>query len=396
MRIAIFAETYLPYLSGVTVSTETLARSLGAAGHEVVLVAPSPAAGVDPGTAGALGPDPTYAWLPSVQLPAAPPGYRVPLPAPSAASRIVEDFAPEVIHAQSPFVSGLMARRLARRLGVPLVFTHHTRFADYRHYAGPLAGLAGRASTVWLDAWWKGCAGVIAPSDDLAVEIRAALGPRRRPLIRAIPTGVNVAAIAATEEGHPRRESGWPMDSIVLVSVGRVASEKSVDLLVEAVAAAVEREPRLRLLLVGGGGAEADVAERAARLGIGDRVRVTGLVPHELAMSLLRASDVFVFASRTETQGLVLAEALSAGVPVVAMDGPGVSDSVRHRLDGIVVAAEPSEGRTARLATGILELASHPRRRARFAAAARLGAERFDVGARVEQVVAFYRDVTPR
>ena len=393
MRIAVFGETYLPYLSGVTVSTETLARSLGAAGHDVVLAAPAPLIGVDPGTAGANGPDPTYAWLPSVQLPMAPPGYRIPLLRPSSATRLVEDFAPDLIHAQSPFVSGLMARRMARRLAVPLVFTHHTRFADYRHYAGPLAGAAGRMSSIWLDAWWKGCAGIIAPSDDLAAEIRQALGPRRRPLVRAIPTGVDVAAIAATGEGHPRRESGWPMDSIVLVSVGRVAPEKNVGLLIEALAVAIEQEPRLRLLLVGGGGAETEVAERAVQLGVADRVRITGLVPHAVAMSWLRAADLFVFASRTETQGLVLAESLSAGVSVVAVEGPGVRDSVRDRVDGIVISAEPGADRAARLAKAILELASHPRRRARFAAAARLGAERFDAAARAEEVVAFYRDV---
>jgi len=141
LRVAVFAETYLPYLSGVTVATEALARGLRAAGHDVLLVAPRPAAGVEPGTAGALGPDPRLAWLPSFGVPGpAPAGYRVPWPIPSATLRSAAAFTPELVHAQSPFTSGLMARRLARRLGVPLVFTHHTRFGDYRHYLGPLAG----------------------------------------------------------------------------------------------------------------------------------------------------------------------------------------------------------------------------------------------------------------
>ncbi|HEX2194748.1 MAG TPA: glycosyltransferase, partial [Candidatus Limnocylindria bacterium] len=123
-RVAIFAETYLPYLSGVTVSTEALARGLGSLGHRVLLAAPRPARGESPGTAGAPGPEPEYAWLPSYQPPLpAPPGYRMPLPLPSEALRRARQFGPDVLHAQSPFVSGLMARRTAQRAGVPLVFT---------------------------------------------------------------------------------------------------------------------------------------------------------------------------------------------------------------------------------------------------------------------------------
>ncbi|MEP6808336.1 MAG: glycosyltransferase, partial [Chloroflexota bacterium] len=111
LRIAIFGESYLPYLSGVTVSTEALARGLRAAGHEVLLVVPRPARGAEAGTAGALGPDPQIAWLPSFQVPGpAPTSYRVPWPIPSAAPRAAAAFQPQIIHAQSPFTSGVMAR----------------------------------------------------------------------------------------------------------------------------------------------------------------------------------------------------------------------------------------------------------------------------------------------
>ncbi|HEX9737735.1 MAG TPA: glycosyltransferase, partial [Candidatus Limnocylindria bacterium] len=114
MRVAIFGESYLPHLSGVTVSTETLARGLGALGHQVLLIVPRPRSGSDPGTAGAPGPDPEVAWLPSYHLPPAPPGYRTPVPLPSAALRRAVAFAPDVVHANSPFSSGIMARAVAR------------------------------------------------------------------------------------------------------------------------------------------------------------------------------------------------------------------------------------------------------------------------------------------
>nr|MDQ2935329.1 glycosyltransferase [Chloroflexota bacterium] len=144
MRVAIFTETYLPYLSGVTVSTEALARGLGRAGHDVLLVAPRPRRGADPGSAGAVGPEPIYAWLPSYE-PAVlvPPGYRMPIPvAWGAGRRAAIAFEPQIVHTQSPFASGLLANEVSRRLSAPLVFTHHTRFADYRHYLGALAAPA--------------------------------------------------------------------------------------------------------------------------------------------------------------------------------------------------------------------------------------------------------------
>jgi 1,2-diacylglycerol 3-alpha-glucosyltransferase len=394
LRVAIFGESYLPYLSGVTVSTETLARGLGALGHTVLLVVPRPLRGAEPGSAGARGPDPEIAWLPSVHLPSAPPGYRTPIPTLSRALRRAAAFAPDVVHANSPFTSGLMARAVARRAGAPMVFTHHTRFADYGHYLGPLAPVSGRAADAWLAAWWAGCAAIVAPSEALAEEIRAALGARRVPTVRAIPTGIDVAAIAALPEGHPRRRAGWrPGVDTVLVSVGRVAPEKSVEVLVEAFAIAARRRPRLRLLLVGGGPAETAVARAAAAAGLADRVQVTGRLPRDEALSLAKAGDLFVFASQTETQGLVLAEALAAGLPVVAVDGPGITETLRPGVDAVVVAADPAATRADRLAAGIGSLLGNRRRRERMAAEAVTGAIRFDADRRVAEVADLYAEV---
>ena len=393
LRVVIFGESYLPYLSGVTVSTETLARGLGALGHRVLLVVPRPAGDAEPGTAGGSGPDPEVAWLPSYHAPPAPPGYRMPLPVPSAALRRAAAFDPDVVHAQSPFVSGLMARAVARRTGAPLVFTHHTRFGDYGHYLGPLAGVSGRAADAWLSAWWAGCAGIVAPSDDLATEIRAALGTRRRPVVRVIPTGVEVAAIAALPEGHPRRLAGWPHDSIVLVSLGRVAHEKSVGVLVDAFLRAARRRPRLRMLFVGGGPAESAVRARAAEAGVAGRIHVTGRLPRDEALALVKASDVFIFASQTETQGLVLAEALAAGLPVVAVEGSGIMATLRAGVDAEVVSAEPASTRAERLGVAAGALVGDQRRRGRMAAAAVEGASRFDARARVARVAELYREL---
>ena len=394
LRLAIFTESYFPYLSGVTVSTETLARGLGAAGHEVLLAAPRPSAGTEAGSDGASGPEPEYAWLPSYQAPPpAPPGYRMPLPVPSDALRRAREFAPDVVHAQSPFISGLMARRLAQHLRAPLVFTHHTRFADYSHYLGPLARPGARVVEAYLRDFWGGCAAVVAPGGELASEISARLGRRRRPLVRVIPTGVEVGMIQGLPARDLRERFGWPADSVVAVSVGRLAAEKSVALLVEAFARAASTDERLRLLLVGGGPAEAALRERAAAPDLHGRAALAGRLPRLEALALAKGADLFVFASRTETQGLVLAEALAAGLPVLALAGPGVEDSVRDGVDGTVIRGAGEGELGARLAEALGGLAGDAPRRARMAAAAAADARRFDVAARIGVAVQLYNEV---
>ena len=393
LRVAIFAESYLPYLSGVTVSTETLARGLGAAGHRVLLVGPRPGGDGLPGTSGARGPEPEYAWLDSYMAPPpAPTGYRMPLPVPGRALALARDFAPQVVHAQSPFVTGLMARRLAQRGGVPLVFTHHTRFGDYSHYLGPLAQAGRRVAAAYLGDYWRGCAAVIAPGSELAAEIRAALGDRPRPLLRTIPTGVDVDGIRMLAAVDVRAANGWPPEAIVTVSLGRLAEEKNVQVLMEAFALAAAAEPRLRFLLIGGGPSADAVRRRIAQPDLQGRVALTGRLPHGEALAQLRGCDLFAFASQTETQGLVLAEALAAGVPVAALRGPGVADSVRDEVDGIV--ADPGgQGPAAALGAAIRALAADPQRRGALAAHARADADRFAVARRIGETVELYREL---
>ena len=120
-----------------------------------------------------------------------------------------------------------------------------------------------------------------------------------------------------------------------------------------------------------------------------------GLLPVVAARAVFTAvsAGLFAFASRTETQGLVLAEALAAGLPAVAIAGPGVADSVRDGVDGVIVAAEPESTRAARLGSELARLVEDRDERTRLAAAARDGAERFDIGRRIGEVEALYRSV---
>lgn len=393
MRIVLTTESFLPYLSGVTVSVDALARGLGARGHEVLLVAPRPARGRQVEPVGSPGPEPRMAWAASYALPVvAPPDYRMPWPIPwSRAWGEARRFRPDVVHAHSPFVSGTLARRLARSARAPLVFTHHTRFADYSHYLGPFAGPGRWLTDAWLRAYWRGCDAVVAPSGDLADSIRDRLGAATRPTVEVIPTGIDVDGIRAAGAVDPRPGAGWPADAIVAASLGRLAPEKSPDLLLAAVLRAMDDVARLHLLVVGGGPSREALERQAAASPHAARVRFVGPLPRPEAIAAIGGADLFVFASRSETQGLVLAEALAAGLPAVAVDGPGVRDSLRDGVDGDIVAHEPATTVEGRLAVAVAALAADEARRARMAHRARDDAGRFAVERRVAEVEALYR-----
>ncbi len=395
MRVVLTTESYLPYLSGVTVSVDALARGLRAIGHEVLVVAPRPARGAHVEPVGSPGPTPRYVWLPSYQPPAVvPPAYRMPLPIQWAgARREVRTFAPDVIHAHSPFVTGVLARRLARSTDAPLVFTHHTRFADYAHYLGPLAAPGSRLTDAYLRGFWRACAAIVAPSEDLAAMIRARIGPDRADRVHVIPTGVDVTGIRALTAVDPRPDQGWPSDALVVASLGRLAPEKSPVTLFDAVALAAASVQRLRLLVVGGGASERALRARAAKADLAGRVHLAGSLPRPDALARIAGADLFLFTSRTETQGLVLAEALSAGLPAIAVEGPGVSDSVRDGIDGVIVPDAPAESLVPRLAEAITDLAGASGRRSAMAKRARADAGRFAVERRVAEVEALYRAV---
>ena len=393
LRIAISTESYLPYLSGVTVSVETLARGLTSLGHAVLLLAPRAADGESPPASGG-GPDPEYAWLPSYEPRGlVPSGYRMPLPFPWVIAAAVHRFQPDVVHAQSPFVSGLMSLGAARRGGVPLVLTHHTRFGDYRHYLGPLARPAASVLEAYLQRFRASCTAVVAPSEAIAGEIRAAHAGRPRPIVRAIATGVDVRAIQALAPLDPRPAGGWPTDAIVAVTLGRLALEKNVRLLFEAFAIAARRIPELRLLVIGSGPAEPELRRRAQAADLRGRVAFTGLLPRPDALARLRCCDLFVFASRTETQGLVLAEATACGLPTVALHGPAVGETVRDGLDGVLVTATGSARDGPALGEAIAELALDRERRRAMAGAATEDASRLDVSVSLARMVELYGEV---
>ncbi|MBI3635163.1 MAG: glycosyltransferase [Candidatus Rokubacteria bacterium] len=380
VRVALFTNNYLPFCGGVTTSVETLRRGLAARGHEPWVFAPRfPDAPLD-------GPHTVrYPSLPAATYPQ----FALAVPISRRVARVMDAVTFDAFHAHHPFLLGPAARRYARRQRRPLVFTYHTRYEKYAHYV-PFRRSVVEAAAVRLSTRFAARAdAVIAPSAVIRDELRArGVGTP----IAVIPTGVDLEAFSPGAPLEARVELGLPVGDLVLLYVGRLDREKSVDRILLAFERIATVVPRARLVLVGQG-TEGPRLRRLAQ-GLPARARVTflGARPHDALPACYRAADLFLFASETETQGLVLAEAAACGLPAVAVGAAGSDEVVRDGHTGLLTKGDP-----AALAEAAIGLLVDPERRAAMGRHARHIAEReFDLELQVERTLAVYADAAAR
>jgi len=375
MRVGLFTNNYLPFRGGVTTAVETLREGLEAQGHRAWVFAPASRAPHD---------DPAFVFrYPSVPAPTYP-GFAVPLPFSRRWSRAARELDLDIFHAQHPFLLGVTARRLARSQGRPLVFTYHTRYEKYAHYV-PLPEPLVASLAVRLASRFAGSADlVIAPSARIA-ESLADLGVRAP--IAVVPTGVPLDLFRPGDRGEARQRLGLDEDAPLCLYVGRLDREKSVERVIDAFGSIALVVSGARLLLVGQGSHETALRRLAGASPARSAIRFAGSVAREELPPYYQAADLFLFASETETQGLVLAEAHACGLPAVAVRASGVDEVVRDGETGLLTKAEVEE--LADAAIGLLLDA--PRRSAMALAARALAASDFSAARQVEVMVGHYR-----
>ena len=359
-------------LGGVTRAVETLRGGLERLGHTVTVVAPR--------MAGAP-PDATVVRVPAVPAPTYP-DFSLPLPVGPWLARHVQDLSLDVFHAQHPFLLGATARRLARALDRPLVFTYHTLYDQYAHYVPLPRGLVARRAVRWSTKFANRADLVIAPSDALAERI---VGQGVRRPVEVVPTGVDLDRFRPGHRGRARTALGFPPDGPLLLYVGRLDQEKNLDLLLEAFAAASRRVSAARLALVGRGTRRDSLRSRAVQLGIVDRVLFVGGVAPDDVVTFYQAADLFLFASTTETQGLAVLEAMAVGRPVVAVRASGVEEAVLDGVTGLLTVEDPSD-----LAAAAVEVLEDRGLAAKLARGGREAVQRFAAPALAARLVQSY------
>ncbi|MGM0692625.1 MAG: glycosyltransferase [Pseudomonadota bacterium] len=322
MNVLMFTNTYLPIVGGVSESVQRLKRRLQAAGHRVLVVAPrlegQPRKEVDVVRVVAVqhfnGSD-----------------FSLPVPIPGQLHEAIEAFDPDIVHAHHPFLLGDTAARAAETYGLPLVFTHHTLYEHYTHYVpGDSTRMQRFAVALATQYTWL-CDEVIAPSESIReLLLRREANPR----ISVVPSGVDTACFTLGDGRHWRERLGIPGEAYVIGHLGRLALEKNLAFLAEAVAEALVRLPGAHFLVVGEGEARGDIQSLAESRGVAGRLHFTGRLQGQALIDAYHAMDVFAFASHSETQGMVVAEAMAAGLPVVAVDASGVREVVVDGRNG--------------------------------------------------------------
>ncbi len=332
VRVGLFTESYDPIINGVSTSVKTLAAELTAAGHTPVIVAPR-----YPGFADEGG-DPPILRMPSLPTPFA---YRFVPPPLGPAPAVLRDAVFDVVHTHHPFGLGRHGRRCARSLRAPLVSTNHTFYTEYTHYLPFVPKRAAQAVvSAAMRGYYNSCAAAVVPSRAARRILEGLGGPA--PLF-VVPTGVPPApAVMPAAVEQARKGFSLPPGAPVLLYVGRLAREKNLDLLIDAFArlcAGYDGEERPLLLLVGSGPYRDACRRRVREAGITPWVRFAGFLRRAQLAPVYAAATLFVFPSATETQGVVLSEAQSHGLPCVVVGAGGAPEFVRDGVDALVVPA---------------------------------------------------------
>ncbi|MFC1559705.1 glycosyltransferase family 4 protein [Candidatus Margulisiibacteriota bacterium] len=372
MKIAFFSESYKPYLSGVTNSVETLANELESLGHEVYIFAPD--------YPGAERSDKIYRF-PSIKAPY--PGYRLAIPKPRDTLKMLKEKKIELIHSHSPYQLGLMSMWCAKKLRIPFVFTMHTLFDKYMHYVPILPQeLKEKFISGYLKGFANRCDAVIVPTHKAMENLRSKGTVRE---IEVIPTGVNLNLFKGLKPAQVKKKYKIPSTAKILLYVGRLAEEKNLPFLLRSFKLILNKVKNIRLLIVAGGPMESELKEEAANLDIFEKTIFTGEVSYPEVLNYYAAADLFVFSSLTETQGLVLPEAMAAGLPVVAVNSEGVANMVKEGESGSLV--EPNEHL---FSEKVIDLLSSKERLLKLRAKTKKYAQRYSSGNFAKKVEELY------
>ena len=350
MRVTIVTETYFPQVNGVSRTLGELVRHLIHCGDTVQLIHPK----YGPSTKA----DPHTHLVRSVVLPF----YKdvhLPIPPFGSAHRAIKSFDPDVIHIASEATLGLSVLIYAMRHGLNVVSSFHTNFDQYTgHYR---VGWARWLIWRYL-RWFHNC------TRETYVPSEATIGELERKRFERLvlwKRGVDSTLFRPDRPGRLkiRQEFGWSPEDIVVSYVSRIAAEKNIDYLADALAILVSRRPGVRVLMVGDGPSRTALEGR-----IGTIARFVGYRQGEDLADYYSASDIFAFASLTETFGNVVLEAMSSGLPVVALRAGGVGDTVQSGNTGLLI--NPSEPPVL-LADSLISLVDHREERLRMANLAR-------------------------
>jgi glycosyltransferase involved in cell wall biosynthesis len=326
MNIMMMSNVYFPFVGGVSRSVETLTIELRNLGHRVLVVTPD------------------FEQTPAIEhdiirVPAIHhfngSDFSIQIPLPGVLHAAMKDFKPDIIHSHHPFMLGYTAIRVSAEYETPVVFTHHTFYEMYTHYVRKNSSLLKVFIKTLATEYANLCNLVLAPSKSVAETLRqrGVLSP-----VRILPTGIDIGAFRSGHGDTFRNKYSIPKNSTVFGFVSRIAQEKNIQFLSNAVKNVMIDNQQVFFLVVGDGPSLPSLKKFFISNGLSNRLILTGVLHDQELIDAYHAMDLFVFASKTETQGLVLVEAMASGVPVIAVHGPAIDDILVDYVNGRLVA----------------------------------------------------------
>ncbi|MBI4154335.1 glycosyltransferase [Candidatus Woesearchaeota archaeon] len=324
-----FTDSYKPQVNGVVRSVDVFTDNLRKKGHEVHIFAPE--------IPDYKGSEKNVHRIKSVEFRGYK-EYRIGLPFKMLLLQPFGKTKPDVIHVHSPFSMGVIGLRLAKHYKIPCVGTFHTMFPEYAHYflkydrlqkSKLVTRMFKKGAWKYLNWFYGKCDVVIAPTE----KIKNVLKNHGIENVTAIPTGVEIKAVKKSKS-RLRKEYGLSNNEKIILHVGRITREKNVGFIISSLSGLLKSG--CKMIITSDGPYREKLVKTVADLGLGESVIFTGYIPDNQLQEYYRLSDVFVMASTTETQGLVLLEAAVNGLPVVALDSQVTGDIVRETNIGVV------------------------------------------------------------
>ena len=374
MRIGFFTDGFLPQPNGVATSVFESAKELERRGHEVWIIAPSYPGYIDKSL--------NVIRLTSLKV-FKEPEIRLALNLPDKAMRKVLSMDFDVIHGHSGGIVTLMGWEVARAKNIPFVVTYHTLWNRYTHYF-----LKGKVITPKMVERATKIFGnqidfLIAPTGRVEQEL-ASYGVKKP--IKIVPSGINIDKFKEGKGGYLRTRLNLKKEPILLF-VGRLGREKSVDFLIKSFKHVLTSEPKSHLVIVGEGPDKKKLQRQSLRLGVSKNTHFLGHIDNSEIHKIYKDASVFVFSSTTETQGLVVLEALASGVPVVAIDDPAY-ECVEDGRNGFLVKKDPKE-----FAKMVLTILNSKELREKMSEYAKSSVEKFSVKSTVDLLESVYYEL---
>lgn len=333
MRIGLFTDTYPPFVNGVSTSISVLEKALRKLGHDVYIVT------VNPDTMSYdFETDSNVIKLPGIPIKIY--DYRLSGIYPIKAINKIKEWNLDIIHSHTEFGVGTFARIMAKQLDIPIVHTYHTMYEDYVHYITKgHFDFASKKAVEYFTKFYcdKTVTELIVPTKKTYDLFKKKYEYNRN--IHIVPTGIEVEKFYNENNdinmsNSLREQYGIKEDDFVILFVGRLASEKNIKFLIENQVKLIEHNNKCKLLIVGDGPDIDEFKQLSKDLGISDKVIFTGKVPLDKVSQYYQLGSIFVSASHTETQGLTLLEAMSASLPVVALNDEAFRNTIVPDLNG--------------------------------------------------------------